>query len=144
MPLRRVGVMNLILISSCPFRMQRREAALSDTVINYFNVACIQTFTERFFFKFGMLIGTTLHYILVSLDDLNLYLRSQLHEKLDPPLSFCSEFVLLISMKFSMLPQPVGLLKLRLNPFCAIFKGENFADVVLGNKRLTFCPVSGH
>ena len=42
-------------------------------------------------------------------------------------------------MNFSVLPQPVGLLKLILNMFCTIFKGEISADLILWN-----VPVLGH
>ena len=46
-------------------------------------------------------------------------------------------------MKFSMLPQPVGLLKLMLKFYFAqaIFKGENSADVILWNIGLTSSSV---
>ena len=46
-------------------------------------------------------------------------------------------------MKFSTLPQPVGLLKLMLNLLCrVIFTGENSADVSLQNVRLTLCCIA--
>ena len=50
-----------------------------------------------------------------SLDDLDLHSRSQLYEKLGTLVSIFSQSQVSIWMSFSILPQPVGLLKLMLN-----------------------------
>ena len=64
-----------------------------------------------------MVVETTKLYIL-SLDDLDFYSRLQMYEKSKASVSIFTEILLSIWMKFSMLPQPVGLLKHMLNVFC--------------------------
>ena len=54
----------------------------------------------------------------ISLDDLDLHSRSQLDRKSKPLVSIFSQIYLLIRLKFGMLPQPVGLLKLMLTIIC--------------------------
>ena len=46
-------------------------------------------------------------------------------------LSIFSPIQVGIWMEFNVLPQPVGLLKLMLNLFCTVFKGENSTDMIL-------------
>ena len=49
MILRLVGVMNILLILSCPFSMQGREPSLDDFIRKKnLSLACIQTFTDQF------------------------------------------------------------------------------------------------
>ena len=64
--LRLVGVMNLILFSSRPLlNSQGREPACLILLKQFFALACVQTFTDRFLFKLA-LIETTMLFILIS------------------------------------------------------------------------------
>ena len=66
-PLMRVGMMNLILILSHPLNIQGREPYLYDIIKNKtLMLACVQTFTDWFLFRFGMVIETTKLYIFIS------------------------------------------------------------------------------
>ena len=92
----------------------------------------MQTFQPLFFFFYTYQACTRHHSLLPlystftdldlhfdnSLDDLDLHSRPQLYEKLKILVSIFLQTNVSIWMKFSMLPQPFGLLKLRLNVFC--------------------------
>ena len=54
----------------------------------------------------------------MSLDDLDLHSSLQLYETSKTPVSIFLEILQLISMKVSVLPQSVGLMKFMLNIFC--------------------------
>ena len=72
-------------------------------------------------FELGIMYSDIDHQVLqfnISLDDLDLHSRSQLYEKSKTSVSIFLEFSQLTSMKFSMLPQPAGLLNLMLNLVC--------------------------
>ena len=78
-------------------------------------LACMQTFSDWFFFQIW-----ALHFD-ISLDDLDLHSRSQLYSKSKTLVSIFSDILLSIWMKCGMWPQPVGLLKLMLNLFCTSY-----------------------
>ena len=62
-----------------------------------------------------MMIDTTKLHFGISLGDLGLLSRSELYEKAETSTLIFSQIFQLIQMKFSMVLQPVGLLKLGLN-----------------------------
>ena len=73
---------------------------------------------------------------------MDLHSRSQMYEKSKTWVFTFSEILRSIWIKFRMLLQPVGLLKLLLNLFCrVIFKGEKSAVVTVYNIRLTLSCV---
>ena len=122
MLLRLVSVANLILILSHPFIIQGREPCLCDFVKINFNIGLYSD-------KRGMMIWTTKLYIVISVWMTLAFIQGHNCMRNQKALvSIFSETLQWIGMKFSMLPQPVGLLKLMLNSFCT--KGKNSADVI--------------
>ena len=75
-------------------------------------LACIQSFTDRF----ASNLVSALQFD-ISLDDLDIYLRCQLYGKSTTSVSIFSQISKTIWMAFSMLPQPIGFLKLKLSSF---------------------------
>ena len=88
----------------------------------------IQTFTDWFLFNlvwWQRPLSSTLY----LLDDFDLHSGSQLYKKLKTGVHFLTIYVS-IWMKFSVLPNLLGLLKLMLNLLCPIiFKGEKSEDI---------------
>ena len=72
----------------------------------------------------------------ISLDDFDLHSKSHLYEKSKTSVPIFMQIWIPIWMKFSALPQPVGLLKFLLKLFCIIFKGENSAAMILWTMQL--------
>ena len=114
--LRLVGVVNLTLILSHLFNFQGREPYLCD-FFKTLTLSCIQTFTD-ISFKLDM-IETTKPYISILVRMALAFIQghSCLRNQKTPVFIF-SEILHSVWMKFSLLPQPAGLLKPMLESFC--------------------------
>ena len=115
--LRLLGLPKLILILSHLFNIHGREPYWYDFAETNFNFGLYSDIYRPISFKLRTMIENTKLHFYVSLDDLYLHSRSQLYEK-SKPVSIFSEMLLMTWMKLIMLPQPVGLSKLRLNLIC--------------------------
>ena len=121
MVLRLIDLMNLILILSFLISIQGRKP-LCDFIIKKFHIDLYSDIYRLI--CFNLLIETVTLHFNYSLDDHDLHSRSQLCEKSAISVPIFLQNSQSIWMKFSLLPQPVGLLKLMLNLFRVIFKEE--------------------
>ena len=94
--LRLISVMSAILILSYPYGIQGRELYLCDFAKknrSAFNFGLYSSIYRPISFKHGMIIGTAKLCILICLDDLDPYSRSQLNEKSKIWVSVLSEIL---------------------------------------------------
>ena len=121
MLLRLVALIILINILSHPIRIQGREPYLCDFFNNKTNEKDWLVFRHLQTDFFQTWSDTRDHYTLhfdISLDDLDCHSRSQQYEKSKTVVSLFSLIWQSILMKFSMLLQPDGMVKLMLKLLC--------------------------
>ena len=114
---RRVSMVNLIFSLFHPFSIQGKEPCLCDYEKKNWHWLVFR-FTDWFL---SNMYDDGEHWALnfdISLDDLDLHCRSQFYEKSKTLVSIFLQIYRLIWINFSLLLQPLGLLKLMQNLFC--------------------------
>ena len=143
--LRFVHLMNFMLTLFWPFSIQWRVPSLCDFVFKkHFKIGLYSDIYIPISFKLGMMIRISKLYILVSVWMSLTFIQGHScmrNQKLVCP--FSQKLLLLIWMKFSLLPQPIALLKLMLYLFCTSNIQERvlcWCDLI----NYKYCPLSWH